>query len=153
MKKLLFLFSSLFCMVLFSQENLPSGQLLIAKDSLSFYSFTKIGVYEFTILNGELNKVFSEYSNPLPSEIKNIPMGDLKAVVSSDGVVYFLYPGGGLLFEYKDNIIIRIDESFPHRNQFSGHFFTYKNIPYLLGGYGYWKSNSLLTKFNFQTKE
>ena len=153
MKKLLFLFSSLFCMVLFSQENLPSGQLLIAKDSLSFYSFTKIGVYEFTIRNGELNKVFSEYSNPLPSEIKNIPMGDLKAVVSVDGVVYFLYPGGGLLFEYRDNIIIRIDESFPHRNQFSGHFFTYKNIPYLMGGYGYWKSNSLLTKFNFQTKE
>jgi hypothetical protein len=140
-------------MVLFSQENLPSGQLLIAKDSLSFYSFTKIGVYEFTIRNGELNKVFSEYSNPLPSEIKNIPMGDLKAVVSGDGVVYFLYPGGGLLFEYRDNIIIRIDESFPHRNQFSGHFFTYKNIPYLLGGYGYWKSNSLLTKFNFQTKD
>jgi hypothetical protein len=22
-----------------------------------------------------------------------------------------------------------------------------------MGGYGYWKSNSLLTKFNFQTKE
>jgi hypothetical protein len=153
MKKLLFLFSSLFCMVLFSQENLPSGQLLIAKDSLSFYSFTKMGVYEFTIRNGELDKVFSEYSNPLPSEIKNIPMGDLKSAVSNDGIVYFLYPGGGLLFEYRDNNIIRIDESFPHRNQFSGHFFTYKNIPYLMGGYGYWKSNSLLTKFNFQTKE
>jgi hypothetical protein len=153
MKKLLFLFSSLFCMVLFSQENLPSGQLLIAKDSLSFYSFTKMGVYEFTIRNGELDKVFSDYSNPLPSEIKNIPMVDLKSVVSNDGIVYFLYPGGGLLFEYRDNNIIRIDESFPHRNQFSGHFFTYKNIPYLMGGYGYWKSNSLLTKFNFQTKE
>jgi hypothetical protein len=140
-------------MVLFSQENLPSGQLLIAKDSLSFYSFTKMGVYEFTIRNGELDKVFSDYSNPLPSEIKNIPMGDLKSVVSNDGIVYFLYPGGGLLFEYRDNNIIRIDESFPHRNQFSGHFFTYKNIPYLMGGYGYWKSNSLLTKFNFQTKD
>jgi hypothetical protein len=80
-------------------------------------------------------------------------MRDLKAVVSADGIVYFLYPGGGLLFEYRDNSIIRIDESFPHRNQFSGHFFIYKNVPYLMGGYGYWKSNSLLTKFNFQTKE
>ena len=153
MKKLLFLFSSLFCLVLFSQENLPSGQLLIAKDSISFYSFVKTGVYEFTIQNNGLNKVFSEYSNPLPSEIKNIPLRDLKATVSGDGVVYFLYPGGGLLFEYRDNHIIRIDESFPHRNQFSGHFFTNKNIPYLMGGYGYWRSNSLLTKFNFQTKE
>ena len=153
MKKLLFLFSSLFCLVLFSQENLPSGQLLIAKDSISFYSFVKTGVYEFTIQNNGLNKVFSEYSSPLPSEIKNIPLRDLKGIVSDDGVVYFLYAGGGLLFEYRDNHIIRIDESFPHRNQFSGHFFIYKKAPYLMGGYGYWKSNSILTKFNFQTKE
>ena len=153
MKNLLFLFSSLFCLVLLSQENLPSGQLLIAKDSLSFYSFNKTGVYDFTIQNDGYDKVFYEYSKPLPSEIKNIPMRDLKAVISNDGIVYFLYPGGGLLFEYRDNNIIRIDESFPHRNQFSGHFFIYKNTPHLMGGYGYWKSNSLLTKFNFQTKE
>ena len=84
MKKLLFLFSSLFCLVLFSQENLPSGQLLLAKDSLSFYSFTKKGVYDFTIRNGGFDKVFYKYSKPLPSEIKNIPMRDLKAVVSED---------------------------------------------------------------------
>ena len=153
MKNLLFLFSSLFCLVLLSQENLPSGQLLIAKDSISFYSFNKTGVYDFTIQNDGYDKVFYEYSKPLPSEIKNIPMRDLKAVISNDGIVYFLYPGGGLLFEYRDNNIIRIDESFPHRNQFSGHFFIYKNTPHLMGGYGYWKSNSLLTKFNFQTKE
>ena len=153
MKKLLFLFSSLFCLVLFSQENLPSGQLLIAKDSLSFYSFTKTGVYKFSLQNNRFDKVFSEYSYPLPSEIKNIPLRDLKGAVSSDGTVYFLYPGGGLLFEYRNNSILRIDESFPHRNQFSGYFFIYKNIPYLMGGYGYWRSNSLLTRFNFQSKE
>ncbi|MDC3246022.1 hypothetical protein OAT65_00235 [Flavobacteriaceae bacterium] len=153
MKKLLFLFLSFFCLVSFSQENLPSGQLLIAKDSLSFYSFSKTGVYDFTIRNGGFDKVFYEYSKPLPSEIKNIPMRDLQAVVSDDGIVYFLNPGGGLLFEYRDNHITRIDESFPHRNQFSGHFFIYKKAPYLMGGYGYWKSNSILTKFNFQAKE
>ena len=153
MKKPLFLFFSLFCLVLFSQENLSSGQLLIKKDSLSFYSFNKTGVYEFTIRDSGFDKVFYGYTKPLPPEIKYIPMRGLKAVVSADGIVYFLYPGGGLLFEYRDNNIIRIDESFPHRNQFSGHFFIYKNVPYLMGGYGYWKSNSLLTKFNFQTKE
>ena len=153
MKKLLFLFSSLFCLVLFSQENLPSGQLLIAKDSVSFYSFNKTGVYEFTFRNDSLDKVFYEYTKPLPSELKNFPMSSLETVISNNGMVYFLYPGGGLLFEYRNNNITRIDDSFPHRNQFSGHFFIYKNAPYLLGGYGYWKSNSLLTKFNFQTKE
>ena len=153
MKKLLFLFSSLFCLVLFSQENLPSGQLLIVKDSVSFYSFNKTGVYEFTFRNDSLDKVVYEFTKPLPSELKNFPMSSLEGVISNDGIVYFLYPGGGLLFEYRNNNITRIDESFRHRNQFSGHFFIYKNAPYLLGGYGYWKSNSLLTKFNFQTKE
>ena len=153
MKKLLFLFSSLFCLVLFSQENLPSGQLLIVKDSVSFYSFNKTGVYEFTFRNDSLDKVLYEFTKPLPSELKNFPMSSLEGVISNDGIVYFLYPGGGLLFEYRNYAITRIDESFPHRNQFSGHFFIYKNAPYLLGGYGYWRSNSLLTKFNFQTKE
>ena len=84
MKNLLFLFSSLFCLVLFSQENLPSGQLLVAKDSLSFYSFNKTGVYDFTLQNNGLDTDFYEYSKPLPSEIKNIPMRDLKAVISND---------------------------------------------------------------------
>ena len=90
MKKLLFLFSSLFCLVLFSQENLPSGQLLIAKDSISFYSFVKTGVYEFTIQNNGLNKVFSEYSSPLPSEIKNIPLRDLKGTRRSHSYTFDL---------------------------------------------------------------
>jgi hypothetical protein len=67
--------------------------------------------------------------------------------------LYLLYPGGGILFEYHNNAIRRIDNSFAHRNQFSGHFFIYKNNLYLLGGYGYWKTNSLLTRFNFNSKE
>jgi len=171
MKKFLFLFSSFFSVLVFSQtqstpyplvadeitqmlqEGLPKGQLLITKDSLSFYSFTKTGVYEFSFTNNELSKSFSSYSKELPSELTNVPLNNLRTTVSEDGTVYFLYPGGGLLFVYENNQIKRIDRSFAHRNQFSGHFFCYKNTPYLMGGYGYWKSNSLLTKFNFQTKE
>jgi len=171
MKKFLFLFSSFFSVLVFSQtqstpyplvadeitqmlqEGLPKGQLLITKDSLSFYSFTKTGVYEFSFTNNELSKSFSSYSKELPSELTSVPLNNLRTTVSEDGTVYFLYPGGGLLFVYENNQIKRIDRSFAHRNQFSGHFFCYKNTPYLMGGYGYWKSNSLLTKFNFQTKE
>jgi hypothetical protein len=38
-----------------------------------------------------LDKDFYEYSKPLPSEIKNIPMSDLKAVISNDGnSVFFI---------------------------------------------------------------
>ena len=146
MKKFLFLFSSFFSLLVFSQtqptpyplvddeinqmlqEGLPKGQLLIKKDSLSFYSFTKTGVYEFSFANNELSKSFSSYSKELPSELTSVPLNNLRTTVSEDGKVYFLYPGGGLLFVYENNQIKRIDRSFPHRNQFSGHFFATRTL-------------------------
>ena len=62
-----------------------------------------------------------------------------------------MYPGGGIVYKYNDNEIQRIDDSFAHRNQFSGFFFEYNNELYLLGGYGYWDAKSYLTKFDFQS--
>ena len=56
------------------------------------------------------------------------------------------------MFKYLNGVFERIDESFAYRNQYSGHFFEYKKELYLLGGYGYWQSNSLLTKFNFELR-
>ena len=97
---------------------------------------------------------YKEYSKKIPAEVANLEsINKIKPLRNSIGEVYFLYPGGGVLFQYKNDAIERIDNSFPHRNQFSGHFFSYKNEIYLLGGYGYWKSNSILTKFNFTSKE
>ena len=55
------------------------------------------------------------------------------------------------MYQYKNNRIIRVDESFPHRNQFSGFFFSFNDGLYLLGGYGYWEAKNHLTKFNFKS--
>lgn len=156
MKRLgLIFFFLAFAIKLSSQIEMPRGQLLLAKDSLSFYSFDLNGVTSFIIENDSIKTVsYKEYSKTIPKEVVNLEsINRLKAVKNSIGEVYFIYPGGGLLFHYKNNAIERIDNSFPHRNQFSGHFFSYKNELYLLGGYGYWKSNSILTKFNFTSKE
>jgi len=128
-------------------------KLLVSKDSVSFYAFNKISVCEYTILESKkLSKKRVKYSNPFPEELKNTELGALSSVSSSDGSVYFLYPGGGILFKYLNGVFERIDESFAYRNQYSGHFFEYKKELYLLGGYGYWQSNSLLTKFNFELR-
>ena len=138
-----------------SQIEMPKGQLLVAKDSVSFYSFDFSGASSFYVENDSVKLgSYKEYSKTIPKEIANLEsLNRLKAIKTSKGEVYFLYPGGGLLFQYTNNAIERIDNSFPHRNQFSGHFFSYKGEIYLLGGYGYWRSNSLLTKFNFTSKE
>ena len=109
---------------------------------------------------------FFRYSTPLPREFLNAQTStttSLQALVplavSSDSQrtqfnqrrVYLLYPGGGILYEFFNGSINRLDSSFAQRNQYAGAFFSYKNQLYLLGGYGFWKTKSILTKFNFNS--
>ena len=136
-----------------SQVSDDDIKLLVSKDSVSFYAFHKTGVCEYTILESKkLSKKHIKYTKPFPKELKTAELISLSSLYSKDGSVYFLYPGGGILFKYLNGVFERIDESFAYRNQYSGHFFEYKKELYLLGGYGYWRSNSLLTKFNFELR-
>mgnify|MGYP001267138340 FL=1 len=150
MKKplILVLFFSFFS---YSQEGIID-YLLVEKDSSSFYTFTKEGVYFSSFdENNKLNYSFNSYTKPPPKTFKDVPTNTFSAI-NLNGVVYLLYPGGGMLYQYSQGAIERIDESFPHRNQFAGFFFAYNDELYLLGGYGYWASKNFLTKFNFDSR-
>ena len=150
MKKITLLIVFLSGFVL-SQNNIENDYLIVKKDSTSFYTFTKKGAYISTITqSNEINYMFKMYSKSLPKPLEQIDFMSLSTVVSEESV-YFLYPGGGIVYKYNDNEIQRIDDSFAHRNQFSGFFFEYNNELYLLGGYGYWDAKSYLTKFDFQS--
>ena len=141
----------LFCFLSFSQELVTELPLLVKKDSVSFYSFSKKGVSVFSFNDKDkLIESYSDYEREIPSSLTSLELVSVDALSKGD-VVYFLYPGGGILYRFKNNVIERIDESFAHRNQLSGKFFMYNETLYLLGGYGYWNSNSYLTKFNFQS--
>ena len=144
-----------FAIKLNSQIEMSKRAAYGSKDSVSFYSFDLNGVTSFIIENDSVKRrSYKRYSKKIPAEVANLEsINKLKPLRNSIGEVYFLYPGGGVLFQYKNDAIEEFDNSFPHRNQFSGHFFSYKNEIYLIGGYGYWKSNSILTKFNFTSKE
>lgn len=143
----IFLAFSLFS---FSQENLKDF-LLVTKDSSSFYTFTKKGVYLSSFVEeNKIKKEFFPYTKELPKSLLDVGFEQLKTATLNNSI-YFLYPGGGILFCYKGKKIERIDKSFAHRNQFTGHFFSYKNSLYLLGGYGYWTTKNYLTKFSFQS--
>jgi hypothetical protein len=137
-----------------SQISTEPRQLYVAKDSVSFVGLGKEGVNTFVFNDSRIKlEQFQKYSMPIPKELEYMDFDNLSGVFGANGKLYLLYPGGGILFEYHNNAIRRIDNSFAHRNQFSGHFFMYKNNLYLLGGYGYWETNSLLTRFNFNSKE
>ena len=96
-------------------------------------------------------EILNNYSKPIPESL-NIGFNTLTGI-THNSKSYLLYPGGGLLYSFDNGSIERIDRSFPHRNQYGGHFFSYKNNLFLIGGYGYWQTKSILTKFNFNSGE
>lgn len=59
----------------------------------------------------------------------------------------------GPVYQFENNIFNRIDNSFPHRNQYGAGHFLYNNTPHLFGGYGLFTFKNLITKFNFNTGE
>ena len=148
-------------------KRLISNDFLIVNGPGNYFNIlTKSGYFLGNIKTKTFR--FLRYNTPLPREFLNGQTStatSLQALVpltvSSDSQrtqfnqrrVYLLYPGGGILYEFFNGSINRLDSSFAQRNQYAGAFFSYKNQLYLLGGYGFWKTKSILTKFNFNSGE
>ena len=66
---------------------------------------------------------------------------------------YLVHEGCGPVLEYRNDSIVRIDNSFLHRNQFRAVRFVYNNEIYFYGGYGLFTFKNILTKYDFQTRE
>ena len=131
----------------FSQTIENNDFLIIEGESLKyFYILTKDGYY-ISELAGKIT--FKEYTKEIPKSL-NVPVSTL-IPLSHNYQTYLLYPGGGLLYTFSDGSIRRIDRSFPHRNQYGAYFFSYKENVFLIGGYGYWQTKSIITKFNFNS--
>ena len=147
-----------------SRRLIGNDFLIVNGPGIYFNILTKSGYFLGNIETKRFN--FFKYKSPLPKELFNDQSGseiDLQALVPlsvfSDSErtefnqrrAYLLYPGGGILYEFFNGSVNRIDSSYAQRNQYSGAFFNYNNQLYLLGGYGFWKTKSILTKFNFNS--
>lgn len=122
-----------------STENLlfkeaKSGQaILIVKDSL-LYKGNPLQLSQFS-------------HTPYPSILKDyMPF-------SIQNKTYLVYRGCGAVLEWRNDSIVRVDNSFLHRNQFFASTFTYSNKIYFFGGYGLFTYKNILTKYNPKTKE
>ncbi len=132
-----------FISFLSAQEFEGDDFLIVEGESLQyFYVLKKEGYYI-----SDKPKKLNLYTKPIPESL-NVSLGTLTSV-THNSKTYLLYPGGGLLYSFIDGAIERIDRSFPHRNQYGGYFFSHKNNLYLIGGYGFWQTKSIITKFNF----
>ncbi len=147
-----------------SRRLIGNDFLIVNGPGIYFNILTKSGYFLGNIETKRFN--FFKYKSPLPKELFNDQSGseiDLQALIPLKAVsdsqrkefnqrsVYLLYPGGGILYEFFNGSVNRIDSSFAQRNQYAGAFFSYKNQLFLLGGYGFWKTKSILTKFNFNS--
>ena len=139
---LLFLSWVSFCQTINNNDFL----IVESESSKYFYVLTKEGYY-VSELGGK--NTFNKYSKEIPKSL-NVPLNTIIPLMHNSQP-YLLYPGGGLLYAFLDGSINRIDMSFPHRNQYGAHFFSYKENIYLIGGYGYWQTKSIITKFNFNS--
>lgn len=111
-----------------------SGQaILILKDSLLYKG------------NPLKQRQFSH--TPYPSVLKDyLPF-------SIHNKTYLVYRGCGTVLEWRNDTIVRVDNSFLHRNQFFASTFTYNNKIYFFGGYGLFTYKNIVTKYNPTTKE
>ena len=141
---LLFLFFSanLFC------QKIDSSDFLILEGETPnyYYVLTNDGYY---VSENSDNFTYKNYSESLPKSL-NVDINTLLPVTHKSKN-YLLYPGGGLLYLFENGAIKRVDRSFPHRNQYGAYFFSYKDNLYLIGGYGFWQTKSIITKFNFNS--
>jgi len=67
--------------------------------------------------------------------------------------IYFVDGGGGYVLQLRNDSIVRIDNSFHHRNQYGGAFFLHKGEPYIFGGYGLFSVKNFITHFDPKLKE
>jgi hypothetical protein len=67
--------------------------------------------------------------------------------------IYFVDGGCGYVLQLRNDSIVRIDNSFHHRNQFGGAYFLHKGEPYIFGGYGLFSVKNFITHFDPKLKE
>ena len=142
-----FLLFLLFSVNLFCQKLDSSDFLILEGENPNYYYvLTNDGYY---VSENSDNFTYKNYSESLPKSL-NVNVNTLLPITHKSKN-YLLYPGGGLLYLFENGAVKRIDRSFPHRNQYGAYFFSYKDNLYLIGGYGFWQTKSIITKFNFNS--
>lgn len=97
------------------------------------------------------NKIIP-YTGPLDSLFLDIKFRNFN-YVNLDDKIYLINPSGGYVFEFDYQSLKRIDNSANLRAYYASQTFEYKGDLYQFGGYGFFKYNAQLLKFDFKIRE
>ena len=79
---------------------------------------------------------------------KNVGFSDLMLIKFNDNGFKLVHKGGGLMFDINEGILKREDNSFAFMNKFHGNYFEFRSNIFHFGGYGLFRSNNTLLKFD-----
>ena len=121
------------------------------KDSILLvnYKDSTLGIFSREGVRFYNNKSISDlvpYKTPLDPSLDR-PISALKPIYIKDKL-YFIYPGGGVVYEYLDFSLKRIDAAFKFNNSYNAKVFVYKDQLFSIGGYGFWSGIDFLTQYN-----
>jgi hypothetical protein len=66
---------------------------------------------------------------------------------------YFVHESCGNVYELYHDTLKRIDESFPHRNQYGAPMFAWNGSVFMFGGYGFFQVKDVFTRYIPSAKE
>ena len=101
----------------------------------------------------------SVYYKNSPLQFQKLKHAEYPEIISRyisfniNGKNYFTHSGCGPVLEWRNDSLVRIDNSFLHQNQFGASTFVYKNEIYYFGGYGLFTFKNILTKYIIKSKE
>jgi hypothetical protein len=145
-KTSLFFFIILFTNTLFSQEIvLPKNIKNISENENIIHLFSDNFRYEFDMIKNKISK-------PIVISNKNFDLFDYKSFVINDNI-YFVHKSGGLVLKLVKNEIVRIDNSFDHKMQFTSSIFSYDGNIYKYGGYGFFSVRNFIVMYDFDSNE
>ena len=109
------------------------------------------GVSKIKILNDlKPDNINWDYivKNQLIDINKNVGFSDLMLIKFNDNGFKLVHKGGGLMFDINEGLLKREDNSFAFMNKFHGNYFEFRSNIFHFGGYGLFRSNNTLLKFD-----
>ena len=142
-----------FCLFTLLTATFLTAQTIPETDNICFFQDAKTG-QPITIVNDSL--VYKgELKNP--TLLKHTDYLDiLKNYTYHFNIqkhTYLVHIGCGPVLEYRNDSIVRIDNSFLQKNQYGASPFVYNNQICLFGGYGLFTDKNIITQFDFKPKE
>jgi hypothetical protein len=133
--------------------SIGTAQTIPKTENICFFQDAKTGK-PITIVNDSL--VYKgELKNPTILKHNNYPdaLERYKYHFNIKNHTYLVHDGCGPVLEYRNDSIVRIDNSFLQKNQNNASPFLYKNQICLFGGYGLFTTKNIITRFDNKTKE